>query len=651
MRADLPPARSPLPVGHFERQRLSQPTDWLLDRIKRLRSHWQARSSQRRQMLAEVVRLRGTWAGQDIAAAAIACGHQLRQSGLRAIPLAQAFALVDEALYRARGFYFHDTQLQAGWHLCLGQMAEMATGEGKTLTATLPSAVYAMLCVPVHVITVNDYLTERDREEADAVLAHLGITTGVVTHDHDETAKRHAYAQAVTYVTNKEVVFDYLRDRDEAMETLPLTQQLATLQRAKPPLVRDLGMAIVDEADSVLVDEANIPLILTAPTENGLTARMVEQAVELAARLDDSDWEAAEALSEGRIRQDRLRELIASIKNPDSGWSSLAMGEELLNQARVAERRYRRDVQYIIEDDALVIVDENTGRPMPDRSLPWGLQQVLEVREGLAPSKDRRTLSKLSYQRYFRRYHQLVGMSGTLDEVKGELRRVYECPIAPIPTHLPGQRSLGQRRLFRDEQGKIAAAVARVEQLRRTGRAVLVGVTSVALSEQVHAALTEHGIENGLINARTLADEADLISRAGESRRITVVTNMAGRGTDIKLSDECRQAGGLHVMILDCLESARLDRQLYGRAGRQGDPGSYDLFHSLDEKALGQLLPDWALRSIRTLGAQRSAVTAGYFGLLSWRRNRLERRKSKQRIQLMQSEDQRDDMLSFTRRT
>ncbi len=647
----LPPARSEIAVGHFEKHWPKTPIQWLERLIHRGAISFRSRKTQHVAMVQRVIELRGSFKGKDLASEARLAEFQIRQNGLQPEAVAHAFALIEEALNRSTGFTFHDTQLSAGWYMVQGKMAEMSTGEGKTLTATLPAGLFSLVGVPVHVITVNDYLTERDCEEAAAVLTQLGFSLGVVTHEKTPEEKTAAYRCDVVYVTNKELVFDYLRDRDNAQETLPLTQQFRTLNERKPPLVKQLGVAIVDEADSVLIDEANIPLILTAPTDEGLSELMISQAIDLVGKIADSDWESAESQSEGRIRQDRLKTWIDTIDNPDPGWQALAIGEELINQAQVAQKRYVRDVHYIIEDDALVIVDENTGRPMPDRSLPWGLQQVLEIREGLAPSKDRRTLSKLSYQRYFTRYHHLVGMSGTLQEVKREISRVYRCSIAPIPTFKPVQRKQLIQRVFQTEDMKVAFAIERTQDLAAQGRAVLVGVTSVSLSEKIHQRLSGMGIENGLINARNLETEAEIIANAGHSGRVSVVTNMAGRGTDIKLSSDCRDAGGLHVIILDCLESARLDRQLFGRAGRQGDPGSFDILHSLDEKVISELLPNWLISMLQTLGLEKHYAQQIYFISLSWKRRWLERTKSKQRLQLMKSEDQRDDMLSFTRRT
>jgi len=643
----LPPSRSTFATTLYEKPEPNQKLLWLTSRTKQIKSYLLSRQGPK--VVEYVLQNRGSLENSNLEVELQQYSGQLAAQGLQPLAVAKVFAIIDEALFRVFGFRYHDSQLLGGWNLTIGNLSEMATGEGKTLTACLPSALFAACGVPVHVISVNDYLTERDAQETGPVHALMGLSVGAITHDQGQEQKRLEYCRDIVYVTNKEVAFDYLRDRQSLESVSPRVAQLGWLNVPKPPLVNHLGVAIIDEADSVLVDEANIPLILTAPTEQSLSEVLLQQAIELDATLPDDAWETSDELNEGRIKQSLLQGFIKRIPDPDPAWRSLALAEEILNQARTARKRYVRDLNYMIIDSALVIIDENTGRPMPDRSLPWGLQQVLEVREGLTPSPDRSTLSKISYQQFFRKYHWLSGMSGTLKEVKSELRTVYALGTKAIPTHRPVKRYASEKRLFNNEAQKLKYTLDRARHVAGQGRAVLIAVSSVYLSEKIYQQL---GLESGLINARTLEQEADTVSVAGQAGKITVVTNMAGRGTDIKLQSDCRSAGGLHVIIADCLESERLDRQLFGRAGRQGDPGSYDIFHSLDEKMVGLLLPDWWLPLIKL--AKRTApdtVNRLYFRVLKYRRARLEKLRSEQRIQLLRSERQRDDLLSFTRRS
>ncbi len=622
--------------------------------LLRLRA-WPARRRRIRRVLDAIEAGRGQWRGLDDAGLlreAQVTRQALGRGLLSDDVLVRTFTLIDECLLRARGFHYHRVQLQAGLHMVFGQLVEMATGEGKTLTAILPAATHALAGCSVHVVTVNDYLTARDADEVRPILQRLGLSVAHVVHDLSPQAKRQAYDADITYATNKELVFDYLRDRAREIARGPLAGQLwLNAQQLQPPLVRHLDFALVDEADSVLIDEANIPLILTEPTPQALSETFLRQAIELADHPDRSLWEQSDLLGSQGVRPEAMRRLVSSLPAPAVEWQSQALAQEILSQAKLARERYKLDVQYILEDGKIVLIDEQTGRPMPDRSLPWGLQQIIEVREGLPPSANRKTLAKLSFQRFFRKYHRLSGMSGTLQEVRGELRTIYGLPVVPIPTHREVRRHCQQQHLFASETLKLEWALERCRALLQQQRAVLIGVNSVALSERLSRRLDEAGLPHGLLNARRLKDEADLVTRAGCSGQVNVVTNMAGRGTDIKLEPAVHQAGGLHVMVLDVLESARLDRQLFGRAGRQGDPGSYDIAHSLDEPKLRQLLGSYLTGLLNRLPVGLSTWRVPlYFRLLSAMRSRLERHKRNQRIHLLENESHRDDLLSFTRR-
>lgn len=569
--------------------------------------------------------------------------------------LADVMSFVDEALFRAYGFRFHDTQLEAGLLLATGHFTEMATGEGKTFTATLPVAVHGLAGCRTHVVTVNDYLAERDAEEVRPILEQLGLSVACATHETEQSEKQSAYASDVTYCANKELVFDYLRERAKIEPASPLAYrlQLSGIGRVfqkSGPLVDRLDFVVIDEADSVLIDEANIPLILTEPVEEALSPEFVGQAIELVQSAPEDVWETADALGYRGLRPEALLSLIQGIQDPAPEWQSLAVAEEMITKARIAQDRFTHDVHYIVEEDKLVLVDPQTGRPTPDRTLPWGVQQVVEFREGLEISSNRAVIAKQSFQNFFRRYHKLAGMSGTLKEVRKEISSTYSTPVASVPTNRPVQRKLLERHVFLTAEEKLKWSISRAEAMASSGQAVLIGVSSVLFSEQVGEALRAVGLPHKVLNARHLEEEANIVAEAGEAGRVTVVTNMAGRGTDIKLPKSVKDAGGLHVIILDTLDTSRLERQLYGRAGRQGDPGSYDIAHSLDEPELGRILGKTASRSISTLlRASKPLAVRVHFPYVDWRRNRLEKHRRNRRMKLLKSEEKRNELFTFTR--
>lgn len=654
---DIPAPRGSLGLFPPEREiPVDEKVSW--DIALRLRK-WALRSHfARRELVANVRAARGSLrdlSPEALQAEARARGAFLGQEPLTTRRLADVMATVEEALYRARGFTFHDNQLQAGLVLSSGHFAEMATGEGKTLTATLPIAAHALVGCGVHVVTVNDYLAERDAEEVTPILDQLGLSVGCVLHDMSPEDKRAAYACDVTYCANKEVVFDYLKERARWERPSPLGYrlQLAGLGeefRASRPLVQALDFVLIDEADSVLIDEANIPLILTEPIEDKLSDAFVAQAIDLVLKAADDVWENADALGYRGLRPEALSRLIDGLVDPAPEWQSLAIAEEMIAKARLAQDKFTRDVHYIVEDDKIVLVDGQTGRPTPDRTLPWGVQQVIEYREGLEVSSNRAVIAKQSFQNYFRRYHKLAGMSGTLREVRRELSKTYATPVTHIPSNRPVIRKRLLRRLYATTEGKIAWAIARAQAMTAQGRPVLIGVSSVLLSEQISAALSALSMDHDVLNARRPEQEADIVAAAGLAGRVTVVTNMAGRGTDIKLPEDVKAVGGLHVIILDALESSRIERQLFGRAGRQGDPGSYDVAHALDEAELERMMGVTALRLIAALLRVSEQLTVPmHFGYVAWRRGRFERHRRTRRWKLLKGEEKRNDLLVFTR--
>ncbi len=517
--------------------------------------------------------------------------ERLRAQALDSAAVREAFALVREVSRRLLGKAHYPVQVTGGLVLLAGRLAEMQTGEGKTLTALLPAITVALTGAPVHVVTVNDYLATRDADTLAPVYRRFGLTVGVVVEGQAPEQRQAAWRSAVVYTTNKDLVFDYLRDQlDQHGRALhrAVGALLGERDGAQPRRLRGLYFVLIDEADSVLVDEARTPLILSAERPGG------DEAPAWRAALD-----AARALEPGvdfRLRpRERQVELLAPaearIDALCSGMHPLLAArrarQALVQQALSALYLFHRDQQYIVREhegrQQVQIVDESTGRVMPDRSWERGLHQMVELKEGLVTSVRRDTISRLTYQRFFRRYLRLCGMSGTAMEVAAELRAVYGLDVVRVPTHRPPRRRQWPGVVYRRAADRWAAVAAQAQAQAERGRAVLIGTRSVRASEAVSAALDARGLAHALLNARQDAAEAEVVAQAGQPGRITVATNMAGRGTDILLHPAVRDVGGLHVILTEFHESARVDRQLFGRAGRQGDPGSCQALVSLED--------------------------------------------------------------------
>jgi preprotein translocase subunit SecA len=538
--------------------------------------------------------------------------QQLARAGLDEQSAVACFALVREAAWRTLGQRHYDTQILGGWVMLNGMLAEMETGEGKTLTATLPAGTAALSGIPVHVITANDYLAGRDAELMAPVYELLGLRVGAVTEQAREPeARRQAYACDITYCTQKQVAFDYLRDR-VAMGSrrggLDLQLRHLTGQGgdAAPLLLRGLCFAIVDEADSVLIDDAGTPLILSRELNNPLADDTYVKALDMAGRLEEgrdyrlhSQYHDAELTGAGRSR---LLEQAAGLPAP---WGRQREAETLVKQALRALHCYRKDRDYLVHDGKVQIIDTNTGRLMPDHSWEQGLHQMIEASEGCEITGERQTLARISFQRFFRRYLHLSGMTGTAKEVAGELWSVYGLEVVKVPTFRPVQRLAGTDRTHATAEQKWQAIAARVREIRRSGRPVLVGTSSVEDSEHLSRVLQQAAIPHTVLNARQDGQEAGIIARAGQAAAVTVATNMAGRGTDIKLQQGVTELGGLHVIAADRNEARRIDRQLFGRCGRQGDPGSFEAILSLQDALLKKHFPQtltWLTSVLARLG-------------------------------------------------
>ncbi|RLB28966.1 MAG: prepilin peptidase, partial [Deltaproteobacteria bacterium] len=464
--------------------------------------------------------------------------HRLRRllhfQGLQRERVARSFALIREVASRTIGMRHFHTQIIGGRVLLNGMVAEMETGEGKTLTATLAAGTAALAGVPVHVITVNDYLTARDAEWMGPVYRALGLEVGCVVHDMPPEARRAAYNCDVTYCTNKEIAFDYLRDWIALGSRVnPLRLQAEYLYgqgaRVHRLLLRGLHFGIVDEADSILIDEARTPLILSKSLGSKGERDFLEEAMALSERLEQgADYKIDKASRKIELTDQGKCKLRDWASEMGPLWTGAVRREEIVRLALTAHHLFKRDEEYMVKEGKVQIVDEFTGRVMADRSYERGLHQLIEVKEGCEVTQQPETLARISYQRFFRRYLHLAGMTGTAWEVRGELRSVYGLPVVRIPTHRKMQRRAYPDRIFPNEEEKWQAVVEKIRDMHANGRPVLVGVRSVAASEKASRLLEGMGLSHQVLNAKQDKEEADIISRAGELGCITIATNMAG---------------------------------------------------------------------------------------------------------------------------
>jgi len=583
--------------------------------------------------------------------------QQLHNQGLIDELIFQAFAIIREAAVRTLGKRHYDEQLFGGWLMINGMLAEMATGEGKTLTTTLPACTAALAGIPVHVITANDYLATRDAGIMRPLYERLGLKASSVVDGMETEQRRKNYQCHIVHTTNKQIAFDYLRDRIATGHDLGLlSNQFQQIKRERNPeqyqplLLRGLCFALVDEADSVLIDEAKTPLIISQLREDSEDSTIYNDAMYLASSLLidedfilDSKNRDIELTEHGEITLD---ELISSLP---STWQNPKKNYSLIKLALVAEYLYQKDKHYIVEGDKVKIVDEFTGRIMADRAWENGLQQMIEAKEGCLISEQREPLARISYQRFFSRYLRLGGTSGTLKEVAAELHSLYGLHTVSVATHKPSQRLLMPERIFRTAEIKQQVFLARIAQLYEQKRPVLIGTSAVSESEKVSGWLSAAGFPHRVLNAKQDQFEADIIAKAGKPQAITVATNMAGRGTDIALGIGVFELGGLHIIALNSNESRRLDRQLYGRCARQGDPGSVEAILSLEDPALKHLYTSAMLNLLGWFCKDNRAMPnllANW--LLRFPQKHNEKRQRQLRSQLMKQDRQLAKLLAFS---
>jgi preprotein translocase subunit SecA len=595
-------------------------------------------------------------------------GRQFHREGFASEPSACLFALIGEAAQRVLGKRPYDTQYLAAWSLLHGTLVEMATGEGKTFAASLPACAVALSRLAVHVVTVNDYLAARDAAEMGPLYRYFGLDVGVVVQGLPRPERQAAYAKPITYCTNKELAFDYLRDRSalgDRASRLHLAldrvrgEDGGTVAREQAVVMRGLAYCIVDEADSVFIDEARTPLILSAQNQAAMGREDFNRALALAARMDPALHYTLDERTR-RVRllpaaYDWLDEVVASeaaADGDDPFWSSPRRREELLQQALAARAFYLRDRHYVIAEGKVQIVDESTGRVMPDRAWERGLHQMIEAKEGVELTGQRETLARITYQRLFRRYVRLAGMTGTAMEVSPEIHRVYGLDVVRVPLHRPLRRTILGVRCLVDGAAKwqVVADRARAQAIDGA-RPVLIGTRSVQASEQLSAVLTARGIEHVVLNAKQDQGEAQIVAQAGQAGRVTVATNMAGRGTDIALGPGVAERGGLHVILTEYNESRRIDRQLLGRCARQGDPGSAEVIVALDDELFATQLPRLAQALAVQPALRRRSVPRALIEVLRWlAQRRAEAHNRDVRIQNLKQDRQLAKLLAFSGR-
>lgn len=562
--------------------------------------------------------------------------------------LADLFATIREAIRRETGLLLNDRQLEGAAILWSGMVAEMDTGEGKTLTALLAAATAALTGRNVHIITVNDYLARRDHDLASPILRRLGVRPGLVLREMKPDARRAAYREAIVFVSNAEVAFDHLRDRSRNLETDSALVRHLGLGTGAAPLISRLDMAIVDEADSVLIDEARIPLLLSAEQESIFNAALCQVALNFAESLDqDADFTISAGTRNVEVDPDVVERFLGEAP-PDiaeSYWSSALFREELLRNALLALHHFKPDRDYLIEGGKVILIDPSTGRVHKDRRLSHGLHQMIEVKEAAEVSPDTAPMGRLTYQAFFRRYQSCCGLTGTVAEVSGELWRVYGLRTARIRTDRPSQRQMTPPKVSASRQEQETALVARVAELHTRDGAVLIGTRSVQASERLSAALRAAGLAHEVLNARAEAREARIIAEAGRAGQITVATNMAGRGVDIRPNADVLSEGGLTVILTEFYDARRIDRQMQGRTARRGDPGRCEAWLSLEDPILAEaaLLPGPLLAGAVDV-ARRLPILR--YPLLKAAQKRLEHRHRSLRWRLFLAEARLDDLLA-----
>ncbi len=601
------------------------------------------------------------WDDTALQAALVLARENLRRDPVHAKgQLTVALALVGQVAKRVKGMQPYPVQFMGALALHHGWLAEMATGEGKTLTVALAAVLAGWSGRPCHVITANDYLAERDADSMRPLYAACGVSLASVYEGVEAQERPARYAADVVYVTPKDLLADYLRDqlaagtgRDEPWRAFQRWMGLPEALAQEPTLlVRGLHTAIVDEADSVLIDEAVTPLILsTRRPSRGLSEAVVLLAQLAPNLVAGQDYECTQRTRSVRLRQGAIDALDRLASDLPSVWRPAPRREELLRQALQVHAFFRLGHQYLVQDGEVVLLDEFTGRMTPGRTLTAGLHQAVEAKEGLTITDPNESMSQMSFQAFFRGFSRLSGSSGTVWEAVDELWRVYRLRVARIPTHRPRLTITRPAQLVLTAADKWSAVVDEVVAVQKTARAVLVGVRSVEASETLARLLADKQVSVAVLNAVHHADEASIVAQAGQPGRVTIATNMAGRGTDIGLDPLVEKNGGLHVIIAEVNESTRIDRQLAGRCGRQGDPGSVSMYLCLSDNLAARYLPALARYLLALIKAYGSTAAPACARLaFVWAQRRCERDAFERRFAVLRNDDWLASALPFARR-
>ncbi len=559
--------------------------------------------------------------------------------------LDELFALIRVIGERELGMPHHPVQLLGGVVMAGGGLAEMQTGEGKTLTATLAASAHGLSGQGCHVITVNDYLTQRDAEKMRPIYRRLGLSVGIIVTESSPDERRQAYRCDVTYVTGREVGFDFLRDRLMWGDTTQQSQKIFQHHDHAGPVQRPPNFALVDEADSVLIDDAGTPLIIALPEEANEHQRerlqwIRDTAISLRPEID-YQWKPEHRdahLTNTGCHRILLRAWPLNVR-------SMTQEEvfHAVEQALRAERFFIKDRDYLLnEKGEVAIIDEGTGRLLEGRRWQGGLHQAIEWKEGVELSAEMGEGARVTVQGFFRGYRVLAGMTGTARTARREFAKFYRLRVVSIPTHQACRREVWPPRIFLNRSERLKALVIEIQKLLAKGRSVLIGTPSVEASQKLAEGLGQSGITATLLNATRHAEEAQVIAEAGQPFRVTIATNMAGRGTDIHLAESVRLAGGLHVIATEMHTSQRIDRQLFGRAARQGDPGSCQFLLSLEDELLQQLPPARRKHLLRAAEKLQSAeLPRRWFRVFQKIQRSVEQKSAKSRAQLARGESQR----------
>jgi preprotein translocase subunit SecA len=635
--------------------------------IDRAQGRLRRRPSQARRLLADAkacaqkCRQLEAMASSALEPALIQAQENLRRDAVMAKgQILDVLALVGHMAQRILGMQPYPVQFMGALALHRGWLAEMATGEGKTLTVALAAVLAGWSGRPCHVITANDYLAQRDAEIMRPLFEACGVSLSSVYGEIPPETRPSLYAADVVYVTPKELLADHLRDKLAAgkgqdAQWLQFQNWLGQSQALSPTallLVRGLHTAIVDEADSVLIDEAVTPLILSARRPGrGLSEAVLMMAALATQLVTGEDYEPITRTRTVVLKSGALQALENQAHLLPPVWRPAPRREELLRQALQVHCFFRDGHQYLVQDGEIVLLDEFTGRMTPGRTLTAGLHQAVEAKEGVAITDPNEALSQMSFQAFFRSFHRLSGSSGTVWEAVNELWQVYRMRVVRVPTHRPRLTVMMPPRLLRHTDEKWQAVADDVVAAQKAHRAVLVGVRSVESSEILARLLSQRGVQVNVLNAVQHDNEAPIIAAAGEPGRITIATNMAGRGTDIRLHPQVERSGGLHVVVAEVNESARIDRQLAGRCGRQGDPGSVSFYLCLQDNLATRYLPK-ALRAMLSwlLGWTPWFASRLGFWIFKWAQRRAEKDAFERRFAVLRNDDWMASALPFARR-